>query len=66
MNAEIPLEVRVRLPLDQFELDVAFETTHRVTGVFGVSGSGKTSLLEAIAGLRQGAQIGRASCRERV
>lgn len=55
MNAEIPLEVRVRLPLDQFELDVAFQTTHRVTGVFGVSGSGKTSLLEAIAGLRRGA-----------
>ena len=47
------LRVRVRLPLDRFDLDVEFETTHRVTGVFGVSGSGKTTLLEAVAGLRR-------------
>lgn len=50
------LAVDIRLPLDHFTLNVAFETTHRVTGVFGVSGSGKTSLLEAIAGLRRGTQ----------
>lgn len=47
------LSVDLRLPLDGFELEVAFEATERVTGVFGVSGSGKTSLLESIAGLRQ-------------
>lgn len=49
------LHVQVRLPLDRFNLDVQFETTHRVTGIFGVSGSGKTTLLETVAGLRRGA-----------
>ncbi|HEX8322238.1 molybdenum ABC transporter ATP-binding protein [Longimicrobium sp.] len=48
------LSVHVTLPLDRFGLDVAFETTHRVTGIFGVSGSGKTTLLETVAGLRRG------------
>ncbi|HEY0024974.1 MAG TPA: molybdenum ABC transporter ATP-binding protein [Longimicrobium sp.] len=48
--------VHVTLPLDRFGLDVAFETTHRVTGIFGVSGSGKTTLLETVAGLRRGAR----------
>ena len=50
------LNVDVQLPLDRFELDVAFTTNHRVTGVFGVSGSGKTSLLEVIAGIRTNAR----------
>lgn len=49
------LHVQVRLALDRFDLDVEFETTHRVTGIFGVSGSGKTTLLETVAGLRRGA-----------
>jgi molybdate transport system ATP-binding protein len=56
MTGEMPLHVRVRLPLDRFDLDVDFQTTHRVTGVFGVSGSGKTTLLETVAGLRRGAR----------
>ncbi len=56
MNSSSPLSVQVRLPLDRFDLDVDFQTTHRVTGIFGVSGSGKTTLLETIAGLRRGAQ----------
>jgi molybdate transport system ATP-binding protein len=50
------LSVHVTLPLDRFGLDVAFDTTHRVTGIFGVSGSGKTTLLETVAGLRRGAR----------
>ncbi|MEO6049320.1 MAG: molybdenum ABC transporter ATP-binding protein [Candidatus Kapaibacterium sp.] len=49
------LSVRINVPLDRFDLSVDFQTTHRVTGVFGVSGSGKTTLLETIAGLRRGA-----------
>lgn len=53
MTSAPSLSVRVRLPLERFDLDVDFRTTHRVTGVFGVSGSGKTTLLEAIAGLRR-------------
>lgn len=47
------LSVDVRVPLDRFDLEVEFQTTHRVTGIFGVSGSGKTTLLETIGGLRR-------------
>ncbi len=50
------LTVRVRLALDRFELNVDVTTRHQVTGLFGVSGSGKTSLLETICGLRRQAQ----------
>jgi len=56
MSTTPHLSVRVRLPLDRFDLDVDIETTHRVTGIFGVSGSGKTTLLETVAGLRRGAK----------
>ncbi len=47
------LVVRVRLALGRFELAVNITTHHQVTGIFGVSGSGKTSLLETICGLRR-------------
>lgn len=53
---EPPLSVTITVPLDRFDLDVDFQTTHRVTGIFGISGSGKTTLLETIAGLRRGAR----------
>lgn len=46
--------IDVRLPLDRFDLAVRFQSEGRVVGVFGASGSGKTSLLESIAGLRRG------------
>lgn len=46
--------IDVRLPLDRFDLAVCFQSAGRVVGVFGASGSGKTSLLESIAGLRRG------------
>jgi molybdate transport system ATP-binding protein len=44
---------RVRLPLATFtlELDAAFDRP--ITGIFGPSGAGKTSLLDLIAGLRR-------------
>jgi molybdate transport system ATP-binding protein len=45
-------EVRVRLPLAHFELDVDVSSTARSLGVFGPSGAGKTSLVETIAGWR--------------
>lgn len=51
-----PLRITIRLPLDRFDLDIDFQTTHRVTGIFGISGSGKTTLLETIAGLRRSAR----------
>jgi molybdate transport system ATP-binding protein len=43
----------VRVPLAHFDLEVTAELTASVTGVFGASGAGKTSLLDAIAGVRR-------------
>lgn len=42
----------VMLPLAHFDLEATAELSSRVTGIFGPSGAGKTSLLEAVAGLR--------------
>jgi molybdate transport system ATP-binding protein len=47
------MEVRVRLPLAHFELDVDITSSARSLGVFGPSGAGKTSLVETIAGWRR-------------
>jgi molybdate transport system ATP-binding protein len=49
-------EVDVALPLDRFDLEVAWRSDGGVTALFGPSGSGKTSLLEVIAGLRHHAR----------
>jgi molybdate transport system ATP-binding protein len=46
----------LRLPLAPFTLEVDAECRAPVTGLFGASGSGKTSLLELIAGLRRPAE----------
>src|SRR5882724_6178864 len=43
----------LRLPLAHFTLEVEATLAGRVTALFGASGSGKTSLLEVIAGLRK-------------
>jgi len=43
----------LRLPLAHFTLEADAVLTARITAVFGASGSGKTSLLEIIAGLRR-------------
>ena len=43
----------LRLPLAHFTLEVDAVLSGRVTGIFGASGAGKTSLLEVIAGLRR-------------
>lgn len=45
------LTVDVRLALGAFQLEAAFESAGPVTAVFGASGSGKTSLVNVIAGL---------------
>ena len=42
----------LRVPLADFELEVTATISARVTGIFGPSGAGKTSLLDAIAGVR--------------
>jgi len=55
------LEMKVVVPLDKFDLKLQFETRHRVIGLFGHSGSGKTTIIETLAGLRKQAR-GRIAC----
>jgi molybdate transport system ATP-binding protein len=43
----------VQAPLPDFTLEVTATLTAAVTGIFGASGAGKTSLLDVIAGLRK-------------
>src|SRR5215813_11319503 len=45
------LRVDVVKKLGEFSLEAAFESEGRVTGLFGASGAGKTSLVNMIAGL---------------
>jgi molybdate transport system ATP-binding protein len=42
----------VRLSLAHFDLEITAELSGPVTGIFGPSGAGKTSLLDVVAGLR--------------
>jgi molybdate transport system ATP-binding protein len=49
------LHLDLSVPLDRFSLRVEWETSEPSLGVFGPSGAGKTTLVEAIAGLRRGA-----------
>lgn len=50
------IRLDLEVPLDRFPLRVSLELSSRATAVMGASGAGKTSLLEAIAGLRTGAR----------
>ncbi|WP_224361574.1 molybdenum ABC transporter ATP-binding protein [Hyalangium versicolor] len=59
------IEVSLRLPLARFPLEVEARFSSASVAVMGRSGSGKTSLLESLAGLRRGAR-GRVAVRERV
>lgn len=45
------LRVDVTKQLGEFSLEAAFESQGRVTGLFGASGAGKSSLINIIAGL---------------
>jgi molybdate transport system ATP-binding protein len=46
------IRIAIALPLAAFRLDVDVELHERATAIMGPSGGGKTSLLEALAGLR--------------
>ena len=51
------IEVQLRSQLGAFQIDVDFSTPARgITALFGRSGSGKTSVLRAIAGLQYAAE----------
>ncbi len=50
------IELDLELPLASFPLKVAARLEDGITAVMGPSGAGKTSLLEAIAGLRRAAR----------
>lgn len=50
------LVLSIRLPLARFTLEVETRLTGASVAVMGRSGSGKTSLLEVLAGLRRGAR----------
>lgn len=45
------LEVEIRTRVGAFDLDAAFTSSGRVTALFGRSGAGKTTIVNAIAGL---------------
>jgi len=45
------LQVDIAKQLGEFSLEASFESQGRVTGLFGASGAGKTSLINLIAGL---------------
>lgn len=47
------LSVNAAKQLGEFSLQIAFESTSRVTGLYGPSGSGKSSLVNIIAGLSE-------------
>jgi len=48
------LDIDLKVPLQEFDLELAYSGSPRSLGVFGVSGSGKTTFLECLAGLRKG------------
>lgn len=45
------IDCHILLNLGKFELEQSFKSEQNVVGLFGASGSGKTSILHAIAGL---------------
>lgn len=65
MSRHPEIEIRIKLPLEHFELEIHHRSSRQVTGLFGPSGSGKTSCLESIAGLRRGVE-GLIACGETI
>jgi molybdate transport system ATP-binding protein len=54
MSASPPIfDIDLKIPLQEFNLELAYSGSPRSLGLFGVSGSGKTTFLECLAGLRR-------------
>ncbi|MCH6257635.1 molybdenum ABC transporter ATP-binding protein [Puniceicoccaceae bacterium K14] len=49
------IKADIHLRLDTFSLEIKFQSSSQALGVFGKSGSGKTSFLEIIAGIQKNA-----------
>ncbi len=50
------LRVSLVVPCERFDVELDWETAEPALGLFGASGAGKTTVLEALAGLRRGAR----------
>ena len=56
MSDKAPVfDIALKVPLQNFDLELDYSGSPRSLGVFGVSGSGKTTFLECLAGLRTSA-----------
>ena len=56
MIAAMTLDVVIRHPLGRITLDVSFKTDAGLTAIVGPSGAGKTSVLDAMAGILRPAE----------
>ena len=45
------IDIDIVLSLGQFQLEAKYQTDQQVLGLFGASGSGKTSILHSVAGI---------------
>lgn len=45
------IDIDIALSLGQFQLEAKYQTDQQVLGLFGASGSGKTSILHSVAGI---------------
>jgi molybdate transport system ATP-binding protein len=50
------LRISLRVPCERFDVELAWETEEPALGLFGPSGAGKTTVLEALAGIRRTAR----------
>ena len=50
------LRVDLTVPCERFDVELGWETDEPALGLFGASGAGKTTVLEALAGLRSSAR----------
>ena len=50
------LRIDLTVPCERFDVELTWETDEAALGLFGPSGAGKTTVLEALAGLRKSAR----------